>query len=128
VRDGVRADLAFAVANGRESVPTGTPGKWAAALMEARVARYEGPFRKYHPELDLGGPAAGLLEKAAATAQMIMNEGGYQLHTTGNPGADYAQLFASQDLLGQPAVILVNIFDQRNGSSQDQRMLGCGHY
>lgn len=128
VMDSVMADLAFAVANVRESVPTGTPGKWAAALMEARIALYEGTFRKYHPELDLGGSAAGLLEKAAATAQMIMNEGGYQLHTTGNPGSDYAQLFDSQDLLGNPEVILVNIFDQNKGRSQDQNMFVFGNY
>ena len=128
VMDSVMADLAFAVANVRESVPTGTPGKWAAALMEARVALYEGTYRKYHPELDLAGTAGAFLEKAITAAEKIMTEGGYQIHNTGNPASDYAALFDSQDLLGNTEVILVNIFDQSKGRSQNQNTVVFGNY
>src|SRR5690606_13179770 len=72
VMDNVMADLEFAVANVREDVPTGTPGKWVVALAEAKIALHEGTYRKYHGYLDLEGTADALLQKAAATAARIM--------------------------------------------------------
>ncbi len=128
VMDSVMADLEFAVANVRESVPTGTPGKWAVAFMEAKIALHEGTYRKYHPELELQNTADALLQKAAATAEGIVAEGGFSIYNTGNPAADYAALFDSQDLLNNDEVILVNIYDQTKNRSQNVNSVVFGDY
>lgn len=128
VMDNVMADLEFAVANVRENVPTGTPGKWVVALMEAKIALYEGTYRKYHEYLNLQGTADALLQKAAATAERIMAEGGYSIYNTGNPNTDYATLFESQDLLNNSEVLLVNIFDQTRNRSQNANTEIFGNY
>jgi hypothetical protein len=119
VMDSVLADLAFAAANVRESVPTGTPGKWAAQLLYARAALYEGTYRKYHDELSLTASAGPLLDKAAAIAGEIIASKKFSIYSTGKPNEDYATLFASQDLLSNKEVILVNPYDmdkKRSGS------------
>ncbi len=129
VMDSVMADLEFAVANVRANVPTGTPGKWAVAIMEAKIALYEGTYRKYHPELQLEGTVDALLQKAAATTGYIMAEGGFSIHNTGNPTEDYITLFTSQDLLGNSEVILPNIYDQaRNKITGDHSNYMFGNY
>lgn len=118
VMDSVMADLAFAAANVRETVPTGTPGKWAVKLLQARIALYEGTFRNYHDELNLKATANAFLETAATVSAEIMASGKYSIYNTGKPDADYAALFASQDLLTNPEVMLVNVYDadkKRNG-------------
>lgn len=128
VMDSVMADLAFAVAHVRENVPTGTPGKWAVALMEAKVALYEGTHRKYHGYLGLQGSADALLQKAASTAAKIMAEGGYRIYSTGDPRADYAALFSSQDLLNNSEMILVNAFDLTKNRTQNANNEVFGAY
>ncbi|MGA0555581.1 RagB/SusD family nutrient uptake outer membrane protein [Larkinella sp. VNQ87] len=118
VVDSVMADLAFAAANVREEVPTGTPGKWAAKLLQARVALYEGTYRKYHDELNLQTTANGFLETAAAVSAEIMASKKFSIYSTGKPNEDYAALFSSQNLLTNPEVILTNAYDvdkKRNG-------------
>lgn len=122
VVENVMADLAFAAANVREDVQTGTPGKWAVITMQAKVALYEGTYRKYHPELNLQSTADALLESAADAAETIMNSGKFSIH------ADYAQLFNSQDLLTNNEVILVNIFDQARNKTQNVNSTVFGDY
>ncbi len=118
--DSVMADLEFAAAKVKESVPAGTPGKWAVKLAHARIALHEGTFRKYHPELKLEGTADALLQTAAKVAEEIMSAGKFQLHNTGNPAADYYALFSSANFANNKEVMLVNIFDQdlkKNGGN-----------
>src|SRR5690606_31435988 len=128
VMDHVMEDLAFAVDHVRENVPAGTPGKWAVALMEAKIALYEGTYRKYHEYLGLQSSADALLQKAASTAARIIAESGYRIYNTGTPEADYAALFESQDLLNNPEVMLVNIFDQTKNRSQNANTEIFGNY
>lgn len=119
VMDSVMADLAYASANVRADVPTGTPGKWAVMTHYARTALYEGTYRRYHPELSLQGSANRFLETAAQVAGQIITAGKFSLYNTGQPQKDYLQLFSSQNLLNNPEVILVNIYDlekKRNGN------------
>ncbi|WP_138991244.1 RagB/SusD family nutrient uptake outer membrane protein [Larkinella sp. C7] len=111
VVDSVMADLAFAAANVRENVPTGTPGKWAAKLLQARVALYEGTYRKYHDELNLQATANAFLETAATVSAEIMASKKFSIYNTGKPNEDYAALFSSQNLLTNPEVILTNAYD-----------------
>ena len=111
VMDSVMADLAFAAAHVRGKVPVGTPNVWAVKTFYARVALYEGTFRKYHPELNLQNTASQFLETARDVAKDIMTSGKFQLYNTGNPDKDYATLFSSQDLTSNPEVILANVYD-----------------
>jgi len=112
--DSVMADLEFASAHVKESVPAGTPGKWVVKLVYARAALYEGTYRKYHPELNLQSTAGTFLQKAADVANEIMSSNKFQLHN------DYAALFNSPSLAGNKEVILANIYDQdlnKNGGN-----------
>lgn len=118
VVDSVMNDLAFAAAHVKDrssvspAVPSNTPDKWSVMLFYARVALHEGTYRKYHPELSLQGTAAGFLEKARDLSLEIMNSGGFQVYNTGNPAADYGQLFNSQDLNNNKEIILSTAYDQ----------------
>lgn len=111
VMDSIMADFAFAAANTRETVPAGTPGKWAVKTAYARAALYEGTYRKYHPELSLESSAAGFLQVARDQAKDIIASGNFQLYSTGNIEKDYAALFGSQDLSGNKEVILNTPYD-----------------
>ena len=118
VIDSVMADLAFAAAHVRESVPTGTPDVWAVKVFYARTALYEGTYRKYHTELKLESTASSFLETAKSVAQEIMESGNFALYNTGNPASDYTTLFTSQDLSGNKEVILNTPYDaSKEGSS-----------
>jgi hypothetical protein len=122
----VMEDLDYAMSNVREFVPTGTPNVWAVKAFSARVALYEGTYRKYHPELGLEGSASQMLEKARDIAQEIMNAGLYSIYNSGNPSSDYGSLFGSQNLLGNPEVILANIYDlnKDRGSNNNTGIFG----
>jgi hypothetical protein len=126
--DSIMADLDFAYKNVRESVPTGTPGKWAVASFYARAALYEGTYRKYHDELGLSGFANTFLETAVRIAGEIMASKKFNIYNTGRPDQDYATLFSSQDLTGNSEVILTNIFDLSKGKGQNVNSTVFGDY
>ncbi|OJV14751.1 MAG: RagB/SusD family nutrient uptake outer membrane protein [Dyadobacter sp. 50-39] len=128
VMDSVMADLAFAAAHVRESVPGGTPGKWAVMTQYARTALYEGTYRKYHPELNLQATAGKFLETAASVSAEIMASNKFVIYNTGKPNADYAALFGSQDLSSNKEVILGNAFDQTKDRSQNVNSTVFGDY
>jgi hypothetical protein len=128
VMDSVMADLDFAYQHVRESVPTGTPGKWAVAAFYTRTALYEGTYRKYHSELNLAGTAKGFLETAVKIAGDMMASGNFSINNTGKPDQDYAALFNSQDLTGNKEVILANIFDFSKGRSENVNGVVFGDY
>ncbi|MBO9728805.1 MAG: RagB/SusD family nutrient uptake outer membrane protein [Chitinophaga sp.] len=115
VVDSMMADLAFAASHIREKVPSGTPNLWAAKMLYARIALYEGTYRRYHPELKLESTADRFLDTARAQALSIIQSGKFNIYNTGNPGSDYATLFASQDLLSNKEVILANPNDYVKG-------------
>ncbi|TDE11571.1 RagB/SusD family nutrient uptake outer membrane protein [Dyadobacter psychrotolerans] len=128
VMDSVMADLEFASNNVREKVRTGTPGKWAAKMLYARIALYEGTYRKYHSELNLQSTANKFLEKAAAVAGEIRSSGKFSIYNTGKPAQDYATLFNSQDILNNTEVILTNVFDQTKNRTQNVNTGVFGEY
>jgi hypothetical protein len=128
VMDSVMADLEFAANNVREKVPSGTPGKWAAKILQARIALYEGTYRKYHTELNLQSTANVFLEKAASVAGEITSSGKFSIYSSGKPDQDYLMLFSSQDLLSNPEVILANIFDPAKNRTQDPNNEVFGEY
>ncbi|MGO4292522.1 RagB/SusD family nutrient uptake outer membrane protein [Chitinophaga sp. RAB17] len=113
VVDNIMADLVFATQHIREKVPSGTPNLWAAKMLYARIALYEGTFRKYHPELNLQNTATRFLDSAKAQSLAIMNSGKFSVYagTQADPNQDYSALFSSQDLLRNQEVILACPYD-----------------
>jgi len=128
VMDSVMADLDFAYQHVRESVPAGTPGKWAVAAFYTRTALYEGTYRKYHSELNLTASANTFLNTAVKIAGDIMASGKFSIYNTGKPDQDYAALFNSQDLTQNSEVILANIFDFNKGVSESVNGTVFGDY
>ncbi|QBR13772.1 RagB/SusD family nutrient uptake outer membrane protein [Sphingobacterium sp. CZ-2] len=121
-------DLDFAVKNVRENVPTGTPGKWAVTLMQAKIALHEGTYRKYHAELKLESTAEVFLKVAESAAQEIIKSGKFSIYNSGKPEEDYATLFESLDLTSNKEVILVNAFDQAKNVTQNVNSVVFGDY
>ncbi len=111
VIDSIFADLDFAAKNVKEKVPTGTPGLWAVKTMYARMALYEGTYRRYHPELNLQNTAAAYFDMAKKQAGDVMASGKFSLT------AKYSDLFNSADLNSNPEVILNTAYDVTKGVS-----------
>ncbi|MES1250212.1 MAG: RagB/SusD family nutrient uptake outer membrane protein, partial [Chitinophaga rupis] len=71
VMDSVLADLNFACAN-INSAKDNTSSlitRWVALAFKSRVCLFEGTFRKYHPELGLGGTVSQWLNESVSAAQ-----------------------------------------------------------
>lgn len=117
VVDSIMADIKFAATHMRENVPSGAISKWAALLLQARIALHEGTFRKYHPELSLEGTADSFLAVARDAAKELMDSNEFAIHNTGNPGSDYYDLFTSDNLISNPESILVNVYDASKDKS-----------
>ena len=69
VMDSIINDIQFASQNIRETVSFGDIDKWDAIMLQARIALYEGVFRKYHSEIGLEGTAKDFLEIAESAAK-----------------------------------------------------------
>lgn len=97
VMEHVLEDLDFAIEHiDITDDPSGTRiTKSVALALKSRVALFEGTFRKYHPDLGLGGSAEIWLSEAADAAQQIMEAGNYTLYTGAGPEASYRQLFVT---------------------------------
>ncbi|WP_407429799.1 RagB/SusD family nutrient uptake outer membrane protein [Arcticibacter sp.] len=90
VMDSVLADLNYAVANVPAEKQLHLITKYTALLLKARVALFEGTFRKYH---NIEG-AEKFLNEALSASQELMGSGAYTLYTNGGAAAAYRNLFA----------------------------------
>lgn len=105
VMDNVLDDLDFACENLPDNWGDGNaPGRlnrWCALLIKSRICLFEGTWRKYH-----GGtnPEFWLQEAAAASLELIDN-GPYELYSTGHPELDYNAIFHMTDLTGVKEVL-----------------------
>lgn len=106
-------DYQFAAEHVKTDQESGAVDKWVVLTYMSRHALYEGTYRKYHEELNLGNTADTYLQMAADAADQVMREGGFSIYNTGNPNADYHTLFESTDLKGNPEVILARYFDRK---------------
>lgn len=113
------ADYEFAASNVEETAPQGAVTRWLVKADYARFLLYEATYRIYHPELNLQGTAPDLLDRAAALAKDIMDNGPFSLYATGNPAEDYGALFKSQNLGGNPEIIFARYYEANllNGDS-----------
>ena len=125
VVDSIIDDIQFASIHIKENVPYGNIHRYAALLLQARIALYEGTFRKYHPELSLESTADKYLNIAASAAQELMQSGEFGIYNTGNPQRDYFAMFQSEVLAGNPEAILVHVYDaEKNKTSGNGELWG----
>ncbi len=104
VVDSIMADLAFAATNVKDKADKSVVSKNAALLLQARIALYEGTFRKYHVEESL--PEANrFLETAVQATNQIIASAKYSL------SANYTDLFISQSLGGNSEIIMFADYD-----------------
>ncbi len=126
VMDSVLGDLNYAVAH----IPvvrsqTGRINKYAALALKARICLWEGTYRKYWPN---AGDPTPYLQGAVDAAGQLMNSGQFGIYNTGNPNADYYNLFIQDELNGNKEAILpmrylssilMNGIDRALGESSD---------
>lgn len=109
VMDSVLACIDWAI----EKLPTkqnavqGRINRDVALALKARICLHEGTFRKYH---QLGGEEKFLREAVAATT-VLMSEGNYSIHNTGNPEWDYRSLFCTLDLKDNKEMIYYKVYE-----------------
>ncbi len=109
VMDHVLEDLDYAIANitstneGSRTLIT----KDVALALKARVALFEGTFRKYHPEAGLQGTADKWLNESASAAKVLMDSKRYSLYTGSGPTDSYRQVFIRDVPIAQE-VLLTN--------------------
>ncbi len=104
-------DYSFASQYVKTGQAKGSVDKWVVMAYKARQALYEGTFRKYHPELELGPTAEQYLQIARDAAKEIMEQGGFSIFSTGNHSQDYLDLFQSTELGGNDEIIF-SIFSE----------------
>ena len=106
----IMEDFAFAAANVETAKVAGKVNRWVVLQEYSRFALYEGTYRKYHTYLNLEKTAQEFLTKAYQIAEEIMTKGGYSIHNTGKPEADYLSLYNSSSLENNPEVILGRMY------------------
>jgi len=100
VMTNVLADLDFACTNlpnnwGDGNAP-GRLNRWCALLIKSRICLFEGTWRKYHG----GNDVNTWLQAAADAAKELIDDGPYELYSTGDPAHDYNAIFQKNDLTG----------------------------
>ncbi|SEF44257.1 RagB/SusD family nutrient uptake outer membrane protein [Sphingobacterium lactis] len=106
----IMEDFAFAAANVETAKVAGKVNRWVVLQEYSRFALYEGTYRKYHTYLNLEKTVQEFLTKAYQTSEEIMTKGGFSIHNTGKPEADYLSLYNSSSLENNPEVILGRMY------------------
>ncbi len=110
VMDHVLEDLDYAIANitAVNEASRTLITKDVALALKARVALFEGTFRKYHPEFGLQGTADRWLTEAASAAKVLMDSRRYSLYTGSGTADSYRQVFIREAPIPQE-VLLTNV-------------------
>ncbi|MEJ7780359.1 MAG: RagB/SusD family nutrient uptake outer membrane protein [Daejeonella sp.] len=103
VMDKVYDDFKFALANIRINDGNQYLNRYIAAGFISRFMLFEGTFQHYH-SLD-AARAKKYLELAVEAAQVVMNSNAY------NFGSDFKALFSSDNLNGNPEILLYRTYD-----------------
>jgi hypothetical protein len=94
--------------------------KWVAYGLKSRVCLFEGTFREYQTQYNLGSTVGDLLTQAAKAAKAVIDSGGYSLNTTGGTGSAYRTLFispspvASEVMLSDVMSSSLSVFNDAN--------------
>lgn len=111
--DSIMQDLDFAVRYVEPGSSRTRITRYAALALQARIALFEGTFRKYHPELNLQSTADVFLRKAVEASEQIMQKTD-QYDITGSGKEGYAVLFAGALNNNKEAILFVD-FDRQLG-------------
>jgi hypothetical protein len=103
VMDKVYDDFQFVLTNMRENDGPQFLNKFMAASFISRFMLFEGTFEHYH-SID-PARAKKYLELAVQAAELVMNSNKYSF------GSDFKSLFSSENLAGNPEVILYRAYD-----------------
>lgn len=103
VMDKVYDDFRFVLDHIRENDGTNVLDRNVAAAFISRLMLFEGTFQHYH-SID-AERSKKYLEMARDAAEIVMNSGAYSF------GSDFKSLFASDDLSGNPEVIMMRAYD-----------------
>ncbi len=103
VMDKVYDDFQYVLANIRDDDGTQYLNKYIAAAFIARFMLFEGTFEHYHG-LD-PDRAKKYLEFSVQAAEIVMNNSKYRF------GSDFKSLFSSENLAGNPEVLLYRAYD-----------------
>ena len=90
VMDSVMADIDYAIENIPAEKQLYRVTKYTALLLKARIALFEGTFRKYH---GIAGHER-FLQEAVSASQTLMGLGAYTIFTAGGKDNAYRDLFA----------------------------------
>lgn len=101
VMDKVLEDLAYAVENTKIVDDRTYLSKYPVAALAARIALYEGTFRKYQTDLNLSG-SEKFLEKAVEWSKLIMDDSRFEL----TPMDQWASMFNDNVLDGNKEMIM----------------------
>lgn len=107
VVDSIMADLDFAVTHIKAAGTNTRITKWAALNLLARIALYEGSYRRYHEYLGLQTTAEAFYKKSAEAAKRVIDEGGFTIHNTGKLAEDYRDLFSNPNLSDNKEILFL---------------------
>ncbi len=107
VMDRVYDDFQYALENMRLNDGAQNLNRYVAAALISRLMLFEGTYEYYH-SLD-NNRAQKYLELAVQAAELVMNSNKYSF------GSDFKSLFSSQNLAGNPEVILYRTYDAALG-------------
>ena len=101
-----------------------------ALFLKSRFCLFEGTFRKYHTELNLGSTASKFLEMSRDAARLIMNKDRYHLFKNAS-GDAYWQLFVQKgtpELEGNEETILARVYDGVKLGHDNPRYWGMNNH
>jgi len=104
VVDKIVEDLDFAIANLGDANDKLHVTKWTALALKSRICLAAGTTFKYH-NID-ATKATELIQKSYDASKVLMESGMFQL------ADNYSDLFASEDLSGNPEVILMKVYNE----------------
>lgn len=93
VMDSVLADIDYAIENIPAEKQLNRITQYTALILKARIALYEGTFRKYHGLSDY----ERFLEEAASASKELIDSGAYSLFTSGGEDQAYLELFSREN-------------------------------
>lgn len=93
VMDSVLADIDYAIENIPAEKQLNRITKYTALTLKARIALFEGTFRKYHGFSDY----ERFLEEAASAAKELIDSGAYTLYIDGGEDQAYLDLFSREN-------------------------------
>lgn len=116
VMDSVLNDLNAAIEFLPETKYHNRISKWTALAFKSRISLYEATWRKYHPSYNLPD-ADKFFAEASAAAKELIEEGSYQLYSTGDVENDYRMMFLTTSAPADETILAISFPQDGTGGS-----------